>query len=140
MAGGGLDAALEQIRQRMQSAMSQINAKAMSNMQQETQGFYSGGSPTIYSRTGQLGSSPRTSGVQGGGNSYSVKMYLQIPSYAVPNPAFTSRGFASYFSGLQALNAAEYHFAHVKGRPGFWNRANQKTIHDAQSILASYFH
>ena len=137
---GGLDAALEQIRQRMKSAMSEIDAKAMANMTQETQGFYGGGSPTLYSRTGQLGSSPRTSGVQGGGNAVSMKMYLQIPSYSVPNPVFTSRGFASYFSGLQALNAAEYHFAHVKGRPGFWQRSNTKTISDAKSILASHFH
>ena len=128
-----------QIRQRMYSAMQVVQAKAEADMFEETGNFYSMGSPTIYQRTGGLGSSPRTSGVSGGGNTVSFRAYLEPPGYTVPNPAFTSRGYASYFSPLQALNAAEYHFAGVKGRPGFWARSEQKFERDLNSTMASFF-
>lgn len=128
------------IRAEALAAMHELNSKALQDMQEETQGFYSQGSPTIYTRTGQLGSSPRVTGVSGGMHDFSFTMYLEHPSYTVPNPAFTSRGYASYFSPLQAMNAAEYHFANVKGRPGFWHRSELKVERDLQRIFSSHFH
>ena len=130
---------LDMISQEVRAAMEETNAKAMTNMREETQNFYSIGNPTIYSRTGALGNSPRTDPVSGGGTFYSFKFYLEPPGYTVPNPAFTSRGYASYFSPLQVLNAAEYHFAHVLGRPGFWHRAELKTERDFLRAFSSRF-
>ena len=127
------------LRQEVKSAMNELNSKALADMQKETQSFYTMGSPTIYRRTGQLGNSPRVTGVSGSGNSFSFEMYLEKPHYTVPNPAFTNRGYASYFSPLQAMNAAEYHFANVKGRPGFWNRSIKKVEQDGMKIFSRHF-
>lgn len=129
----------QMIGQEIQVAMNELSAKALEDMKEETMNFYSIGSPTIYTRTGKLGSSPRVTGVSGGGDYYSFDMYLEPQSYTVPNPAFTQRGYASYFSPLQILNAAEYHFAHVLGRPGFWNRSRLKVEHDGMKIFSSHF-
>lgn len=127
------------LRQQLQSAMQVVQAKSEADMFEEVGNFYTAGSPTIYQRTGALGSSPRTTGLSVGGNSVSFEAYLEPPGYTVPNPAFTSRGYASYFSPLQVLNAAEYHFANVRGRPGFWRRSEQKIERDLNSTLASFF-
>jgi len=131
---------LEQmLRHQMQNAMQVVQAKAEADMFEEVGNFYTVGSPTIYQRTGALGSSPRTTGLSVGGNSVSFEAYLEPPSYTVPNIAFTSRGYASYFSPLQVLNAAEYHFANVRGRPGFWHRSELKFERDLQNTMASFF-
>ena len=131
---------LEQmLRQQLQNAMQVVQAKAEADMFEEVGSFYSGGSPTIYRRTGGLGSSPRTTGLSVGGNSVSFEAYLEPPSYTVPNPDFTSRGYASYFSPLQAMNAAEYHFANVRGRPGFWQRSEKRIEQDLNNTIASFF-
>ena len=134
-------AALKQmIRKEVQSAMQEVNAKALINMQKETANFYSIGKPHIYIRTGALKNSPKVDSVFMGGDYMSFWFYLSLPDYYVPNPAFTMRGYASYFSTLQVMNAAEYHFAHVLGRPGFWHRAYVKTEHDFKRAFSSRFH
>lgn len=135
---------LEQMfRQALQMAMQAVESKAKDDMFEEVGNFYSIGSPTIYRRTGGLRSSPRTTGVSVGGAfggiSASFEAYLEPPHYRVPNIDFTSRGYASYFSPLQAMNAAEYHFAHVLGRPGFWQRSERRIEQDLNSTLASFF-
>lgn len=133
-------AELEQmIRQQLQHAMQVVQYKSEADMFEEVGNFYSIGNPTIYQRTGGLGSSPRTSGLTVGGNSVSFEAYLEPPNYTVPNPDFTRRGYASYFSPLQVLNAAEYHFANVRGRPGFWQRSENKIERDFNTTLSSFF-
>ena len=135
---------LEQMFQKeMQSAMNELNARALQDMKEETANFYSIGSPRLYTRTGGLGNSPTVTGVSGGGNFLEFKMYLN-PNQGWygrgnPNPAFTKRGYASYFSPMQILNAAEYHFAHVLGRPGFWRRSELKVERDGIRIFTSHF-
>ena len=131
---------LEQMfRDALVQAMTVVQAKAEADMFEETAGYYTAGSPTIYTRTGGLGSSPRTTGLSVGGLSASFDAYLEPPGYTVPNPAFTQRGYASYFSPLQAMNAAEYHFAGTKGRSGFWHRSELRIEKDLNSTIASFF-
>lgn len=131
------------LRKHLQNAMQVVQAKSEADMYEEVGNFYTVGHPTIYQRTGGLGSSPRTTGLSVGGNSVSFEAYLNQNQgwYGKdnPNPAFTSRGYASYFSPLQILNAAEYHFANVRGRPGFWHRSEQKIERDFKNTLASFF-
>lgn len=133
-------AELEQmLRKELQVAMNEVQVQSLADMLTETHNFYSSGHPKIYQRTGQLGNSPRVTGITGGGNTLSFRAYLQLGSYHVPNPAFTSRGYASYFSPLQVMNAAEYHFAHVLGRPGFWNRSQLKMERNLNRAMSSHF-
>lgn len=137
-------AELERMLQaQLQKAMRVVQSKAEADMYEEVGSFYTVGRPTIYERTGGLGSSPRTTGLMLSGNTVSFDAYLDQNQgwYGRnnPNPAFTSRGYASYFSPLQILNAAEYHFAHVRGRPRFWYRSEQKMERDFHNTIQTFF-
>ena len=127
------------IMDQVQKAMQATQVKIKADMLKETKAFYSQGSPILYTRTGQLGSSPRTTPVVMGGNSASFEAYLQLGSYHVPNEAFTSRGWASYFSPLEVMTAAEAGTAHIKGRSGFWERSLQHMEKDVNTVFGRYF-
>ena len=127
------------IMDQVQKAMQATQVKIKADMLKETKAFYSQGSPILYTRTGQLGSSPRTTPVVMGGNSASFEAYLQLGSYHVPNEAFTSRGWASYFSPLEVMTAAEAGTAHIKGKSGFWERSLQHMEKDVNTVFGHYF-
>ena len=127
------------IMDQVQKAMQATQVKIKADMLKETKAFYSQGSPILYTRTGQLGSSPRTTPVVMGGNSASFEAYLQLGSYHVPNEAFTSRGWASYFSPLEVMTAAEAGTAHIKGKSGFWERSLQHMEKDVNTVFGRYF-
>ena len=127
------------IMDQVQKAMQATQVKIKADMLKETQAFYSQGSPILYTRTGQLGSSPKTTPVVIGGNSASFEAYLQLGSYHVPNEAFTSRGWASYFSPLEVMTAAEAGTAHIKGKSGFWERSLQHMEKDVNTVFGRYF-
>ena len=127
------------IMDQVQKAMQATQVKIKADMLKETKAFYSQGSPILYTRTGQLGSSPRTTPVVMGGNSASFEAYLQLGSYHVPNEAFTSRGWASYFSPLEVMTAAEAGTAHIKGKSGFWQRSLQHMERDINTVFGRYF-
>ena len=127
------------IMDQVQKAMQATQVKIKADMLKETKAFYSQGSPILYTRTGQLGSSPRTTPVVMGGNSASFEAYLQLGSYHVPNEAFTSRGWASYFSPLEVMTAAEAGTAHIKGKSGFWERSLQHMGKDVNTVFGRYF-
>lgn len=93
----------------------------------------------MYTRTGNLGRSPRTSGVQSGGSSAGFDAYLEPGDYSGVNAYLQSLGFRSYFSGLQALTAAETGSYHVLGNSGFWARAESRIGEDFYSSMASHF-
>ena len=127
------------IMDQAQKAMQATQVKIQADMLKETQAFYSQGSPILYTRTGQLGSSPKTTPVVMGGNSASFEAYLQLGSYHVPNEAFTSRGWASYFSPLEVMTAAEAGTAHIKGKSGFWERSLKHMESDVKTVFGRYF-
>ena len=127
------------IMDQVQKAMQATQVKIKADMLKETKAFYSQGSPRLYTRTGQLGNSPRTTPVVVGGNSASFEAYLQLGSYHVPNEAFTSRGFASYFSPLEVMTAAEAGTANIKGKSGFWERSLQHMERDINTVFGRYF-
>lgn len=127
------------IVQEMQKAMQATQTKIKADMLKETQAFYSQGNPSLYERTGQLGNSPRTTGISSGGTSVSFEAYLQLGSYHVPNEKFTSRGFASYFSPLQVMTAAEAGAARIKGKSGFWERSLTHMERDLEQTFGRYF-
>lgn len=133
-------AELEQmIRKQMMNALQVVQSKVEADMFEEVGKFYTQGNPRLYQRTGNLGSSPRTTGISGGGNSASFEAYLEPGGYTVPNPVFTSRGYASYFSPLQVLTAAESHAAHILGKGGFWSRSLKRMKEDLISTFSTFF-
>ena len=85
------------IRQKANQAMQEVSRKGLETAQKNNVGFYTG-SPKVYQRTGQLGNSPATSGVSGGGSSISTEIYLD-DSYSYTTGTWSTN---------QVLNAAEY--------------------------------
>lgn len=55
------------IRKKAQQAIGEISQKGYEAAQNNVDGFYTG-TPRYYKRTGKLGDSPRTTGVQGKGS------------------------------------------------------------------------
>lgn len=130
----------EMMKKELRAAMHETQDKVLNVMKQEVSSFYSMGNPKIYDRTGTLESSPRVTGVNGGGTYYEFEAYLDTGlGYLVPNPAFTSLGFASYFSTLEVYTAAENHTAGVLGRPGFWARSEAKFQQELDNSIRSHF-
>ena len=132
---------LEQmLRARLRNAMNVASQKMLAETMQETYSFYTMGNPKIYVRTGALGDSPKVTALSVSGNTMSFDVYLDKElGYRVPNTAFTSRGYASYFSGAEVLQAAENHTAHILGKPGFWRRSESKFQKILNSSIKSFF-
>lgn len=112
------------IRQKANQAMQEVSKKGLETAQKNNVGFYTG-SPKVYRRTGQLGNSPATSGVSGGGSSISTEIYLD-DSYSYTTGTW---------SADQVLNAAEYGTANLVGSPGFW----AKTVEEMSDIIENAF-
>lgn len=133
--------ALDSIRQKLQSealaAITEAEQKGKLQTENNVHSFYSSSGTGRYKRTGQLGDSTESTGVSGGGNHYTARIYLDVAgtSYKVPNPAFDPP-YASYFSSQQVFDAAEAGGAHIAGKPGFWAKSEkeiEQALYDAVS-------
>lgn len=129
---GALDSIRQKIQQEAMAAITEAESKGKIATENNVHSFYSSAGTGRYKRTGQLGDSTRSTGVSGGGNHYTARIYLDVAgvSYKVPNPAF-SPPYASYFSAQDVFNAAEAGGAHIAGKPGFW----AKSEHDIEQAL-----
>lgn len=56
------------IKDEMRKAMKNISRESLDIMKQETAGFYTGGSPSMYERTGALGQTPKVEPIKDSGN------------------------------------------------------------------------
>lgn len=130
---------MQEIRKQAEKAMQIVQAKAEADMYKETGNFYTSGNPRLYQRTGNLGSSPRTTGLSSGGNTISFEAYLDPGDYTAANARLRSMGFSSYFSPLQVLTAAEHGASHILGRPGFWERSEEQIEKDLNEVMAQFF-
>ena len=137
---GILDSLREEIQQKAREAVEEVNAVGLNAAINNTTSFYSHGSPRYYVRTGQLGNSPKSSGVNGGGNHYSTTIYLDVGSthYPVPNLLFDSDGTGrfSHFTSEEVFDAAEHGAHGVLGKPGFWEKT-EKEIKEALDAAMS---
>ena len=128
------------IQKEAKAAMRDAQKKMWKKTRQEIESFYYQGSPTIYERTGTLGNSPQTTSLQDSGDSLEYEIYLdQSVSYEVPNEAFTSRGFPSYFTTPEIFEAAESGSFGVKGKSGFWVRSEAEFQNILDSAMAQHF-
>ena len=129
----------QMFRHQLQNAMQVVQSKVEADMFEEVGSFYTFGDPVLYPRTGNLGSSPRTTGLTLGGNSASFEAYLELGSYDSVNAYLQSLGYASYFSPLQVFTAAEHGTDRVKGKPGFWRRSEAKFEKELNDTITSFF-
>ena len=131
------------IVKQMQKAMQVTQRKIEADMHEEVGKFYTQGNPLLYTRTGGLANTPKTTNISIGGTTASFEAYLDPNQgwYGAdnPNPAFTSRGWSSYFTPLQIISAAESHAAHIKGKGGFWSRSLKHMESDVKTVFGRYF-
>ncbi len=131
------------IMKQVQKAMQVTQRKIEADMFEEVGKFYTQGDPSIYVRTGGLGNTPKTTNIAVGGTSVSFEAYLDPNQgwYGAgnPNPAFTSRGWSSYFTPLQIISAAESHAANIKGKGGFWSRSLKRMKQDIIQTFGQFF-
>lgn len=106
------------IRKKAQQAIGEISQKGYEAAQNNVDGFYTG-TPVYYKRTGKLGDSPRTTGVQGKGSHVSTEIYLD-DNYSYSTGTWTTE---------QVMEAAEN--GHLVGSGGFW----QKTVDEMPDII-----
>lgn len=108
------------IRKKAQQAIGEISQKGYETAQNNVEGFYTG-SPVYYKRTGKLGDSPRTTGVQGKGSHVSTEIYLD-DNYSYSTGTWTAE---------QVMEAAENGYGNLVGTGGFW----RKTVDEMPDII-----
>lgn len=134
--GSPLDAVHKEIQAKMRSAMNEVRSKNEIDLRTEVHAFYGQGSPTLYVRTGSLATSPQFTGVSGGGDFLTFQESLVYPSVSSFNrQRFLERGYASWFSGEEVLQASESGSSGVQGRGGFWARSMAKVEQNIQSAF-----
>lgn len=127
----------------VKNAMMVVQLRSETVMKEELFGFYAGGHPKLYVRTGQLGNSSRVSPLSVSGTTAEFRAYLDKASvhYVVPNPLFAPPGttWNSHFTTDEVFDAAEAGTAGIVGRPGFWKRSEQRFEQELNNALGQYF-
>ena len=119
-----------EIRAKMMDAMNETESKSYEDADRHVSSdFYSQGSPTMYERTGTLGGTARSTGVQGGGNSVSADIYLDTGiSYSTGT-----------YSGAQVISEAEVGGSGILGKPGFWKDTEEDIQKNLDAAFGSRF-
>lgn len=121
------------LRKEMQKAMRVVSEKALADMYEETGGFYTGGEPKVYERTGALGDTPRVTPPTVGGDSVSFKAYLDTSG------GYTTGKQPSMETVLTLANTGSYPgMRSTVGRTHFWDRAKDKINDDFLSTMSSF--
>ena len=126
-----------ELKQRLRKAMQVTAKKVEADMYEEMGGFYTGGNPKIYERTGALGDTPRTSALTSSG------LQMEFEAYLDTNHQYTTGKQPSMRAVLAVANdhglASSYVLRPPVGNQHFWERAEsrmEKTFHDT---MRSFF-
>ena len=122
-------------------AANAANQKILDKMLEETWGFYSGGDPVMYQRTGALGDTPRTTAVSissdAGGASATFTAYLDT------NHSYSTGRNPSMKTVLDLANnggdMTSPPMRAVVGKSGFWDRAKDSMQDILDDTVAEYF-
>lgn len=123
-----------EIMQEIISAMNEAEFMAMGDMHEGTEVFYGGGQPKMYERTGQLGTTPRTSGVKTSGKTVSFDAYLSQEG------GYETGKHPSMATVLQlANNGGVAGYRDTVGTKGFWEYSEGLIEESFHRALASRF-
>ena len=130
----GSSAISAEIMKEIIAAMHEAEYMAMGDMQEGINAFYSGGQPVMYNRTGQLGTTPRTSGVTSSGKSASFDAYLsQSGGYNTgKNPSMGTVLQLANYGGVSG-------YRDTVGTKGFWEYSEGLIEESFYHALASRF-
>lgn len=122
----------------MLKAMNVVSEKALADMYEETAGFYTGGEPDVYERTGALGDTPRTTAVESNGKNAEFTAYLDL------NHTYKTGKNPPMLDVLNLANDGENDSSvgwlrDTVGTEGFWDRAEEKIKDDFESTFIQFF-
>lgn len=131
----------QQLMRQLAKAADAANQKILAKMLEETWGFYSGGDPVMYQRTGALGDTPRTTAVSiksgAGGASATFTAYLDT------NHSYTTGCNPSMKTVLTLANnggsMSNPPMRSVVGNTGFWDRAKDSMQDILDETVSQYF-
>lgn len=116
------------------SAMRETEYMAMGDMNEGIDVFYGGGTPVMYKRTGQLRSTPKTSGVEVEGKSASFKAYLD------QSGGYTTGKQPSMATVLQLANYGNVSgYRPTVGAKGFWEYSEKLIEESLNKAFSSRF-
>ncbi len=105
----------EAIRKKAQQAMKKVSDKGLKEAQENNRWFYESPLPQRYTRTGQLGNSPETTGIKSSGSQCGTEIYLDTDfNYGTGT-----------WSTEKIFKAAEQGNANILGNPGFWAKTKE---------------
>lgn len=122
------DALEAAIASELTSAVEEAVEKTYRDADMEMHGFYSQGIPLYYSRTGQLGTVARRTGVTKSGTTVMGEIYLD-----------TGIGYSTGTPGFPVVEQAEVFGAGILGRGGFWQRTVAKAPLNLHMALSKRF-
>lgn len=118
---------MNQIKKAMNVAAEQMKA----DVYEQTGSFYTQGSPKIYIRTGALGDTPRVTPITNSGKTVSYDVYLdQSHNY--------STGTWNMATVMEHAESGDG-YGGILGKPGFWQRSEQKFQKTLDRVMKSFF-
>ena len=126
--------------QKIEKAMTVTAKKMEADMYAETGGFYTGGEPTMYERTGALGDTPKTTALTVGNNSVSFEAYLDTKhQYTTGSNPNMQQVLELANDGKPFITKNGYPARATVGQKGFWERANERMSKTFTDTMKSYF-
>ena len=117
------------LRKQLRNTINEVANRSEEIMHDEIEGFYAGGTPVYYNRTGTLGTTPQITDKYCNSNEAGVTASLnQNISYST-----------GYFSGAQVIDAAEHGTSGIVGRSGFWARSENRIKDAVDEAVANNF-
>ena len=135
-----MDDLKREIMGQVQKAVSVAQKKMLADMYDETEGFYTGGEPKMYQRTGALGDTPDVTAIDTSGDTVSFEAYLDTKH------KYTSGSNPNMQQVLELANDGKpFRTKNGKlarptvGKKGFWERANEKMENTFYDTMADFF-
>lgn len=127
------------LKKEMRKGMMVTADKALADMYEETAGFYTGGEPKMYKRTGTLGDSPNVTAITEIDTGDSVQMSMK--AYLDTSGNYTSGSKPSLVDVFTVANSGvgTSKLRPTVGRQGFWDRAEEKVEQDFKNTMKKIF-
>lgn len=123
----------KEIMRKVNAAMKEVNYLALGDMRMGLDYFYGGGSPKQYTRTGQMGRTPKVTSVISSGTSASFDAFLY------QGGGYTTGKRPSMATVLQLANYGNISgYRPTVGSKGFWEYS-ENLIEDSLNEVFSYY-
>lgn len=124
----------------LKKSMNLTSKNVLMDMYEEVGGFYTNGKePIMYERTGALGDTPRTTSISASSNEVSFEAYLDKEHQYTTGKSPTMSDILNLTKLKPERNSSVGYLRMVKGKVGFWERANQKMGERLDESLSRFF-